>query len=68
MSNRDRVFTLLAEAKRIAGEYYSLTGKPLGVTGEASHSSVLIRGDAEAMAVFSRLTAAQRGKLLQRCR
>lgn len=29
-----RIFTLLAEVKSLAREYYELTGKPLGVTGE----------------------------------
>lgn len=29
-----RLFDLLAEAKQLAREYYELTGKPLGVTGE----------------------------------
>jgi hypothetical protein len=27
---------LLAETKKLAREYYSLTGKPLGVTGEVA--------------------------------
>lgn len=31
-----RVREILAEAKRIGGEYYRLTGKPLGVTGEVA--------------------------------
>jgi hypothetical protein len=31
-----RVFEILAQAKRLAREYYSLTGKPLGVTGEVA--------------------------------
>lgn len=30
----ERVFDLLAEVKQLAREYYQLTGKPLGVTGE----------------------------------
>jgi hypothetical protein len=34
MKNADRVFELLAHAKQIAQEYRTLTGKPLGVTGE----------------------------------
>lgn len=29
-----RVREILAEVRRLAGEYYRLTGKPLGVTGE----------------------------------
>jgi|SRR3990172_10312965 len=36
MSDQDRVMALLAEAKRVAAEYYSVTGKPLGVTGEVA--------------------------------
>jgi uncharacterized protein DUF6998 len=34
--NSDRVFNILREAKRLAQEYYRLTGKPLGVTGEVA--------------------------------
>lgn len=30
----NRIYTLLAEVKNLAREYYELTGKPLGVTGE----------------------------------
>ena len=36
MPNDERVMELLREAKSLAGEYYSLTGKPLGVTGEVA--------------------------------
>ena len=36
MSDNDRIMNLLAEAKKLAREYYSLTGKPLGVTGEVA--------------------------------
>jgi hypothetical protein len=36
MMNSDRVFNILREAKRLAQEYYRLTGKPLGVTGEVA--------------------------------
>jgi hypothetical protein len=32
----ERVQEILAEAKRLAVEYYRLTGKPLGVTGEVA--------------------------------
>lgn len=32
----DRVRTILAEVKPLAAEYYRLTGKPLGVTGEVA--------------------------------
>ena len=31
-----RVREILAEVKRLAVEYYRLTGKPLGVTGEVA--------------------------------
>ena len=31
-----RVRTILAQVKSLAGEYYHLTGKPLGVTGEVA--------------------------------
>lgn len=34
MAPPKRIFTLLAEVKSLAREYYELTGKPLGVTGE----------------------------------
>ena len=36
MSDQAKVMNLLAEAKRLAAEYYSVTGKPLGVTGEVA--------------------------------
>jgi hypothetical protein len=36
MSNDRRVMRLLKEAKLLAREYYALTGKPLGVTGEVA--------------------------------
>lgn len=36
MSDKDRIMNLLAEAKKLAREYYALTGKPLGVTGEVA--------------------------------
>lgn len=36
MGNDRRVMRLLKEAKLLAREYYSLTGKPLGVTGEVA--------------------------------
>jgi hypothetical protein len=36
MSETKRVMELLAQAKRLAREYYLLTGKPLGVTGEVA--------------------------------
>jgi hypothetical protein len=32
----DRVMSILADAKRLAQEYRTLTGKPLGVTGEVA--------------------------------
>ena len=32
----DPTFTLLAEAKKIAQQYRTLTGKPLGITGEVA--------------------------------
>lgn len=36
MPNDERVMELLRGAKTLAQEYYSLTGKPLGVTGEVA--------------------------------
>jgi hypothetical protein len=36
MSTDQRVMELLREAKTLAREYYALTGKPLGVTGEVA--------------------------------
>jgi hypothetical protein len=35
-SNEHAVKALLRQAKRLAAEYYTLTGKPLGVTGEVA--------------------------------
>jgi hypothetical protein len=34
MTSTKRVFELLREVKLLAREYYELSGKPLGVTGE----------------------------------
>lgn len=39
-SHTARVMELLGEAKKIAKEYYSLTGKPLGITGEVAEYEV----------------------------
>ncbi|HTV07318.1 MAG TPA: hypothetical protein VME86_18250 [Acidobacteriaceae bacterium] len=36
MTLNDRVMDILGEAKRLAQEYYALTGKPLGITGEVA--------------------------------
>ncbi len=36
MSASERVIELLGSAKSIAKEYYALTGRPLGVTGEVA--------------------------------
>jgi len=36
MKNHDPVLDLLAKVKLLAQEYYELTGKPLGVTGEVA--------------------------------
>ena len=37
--NADRVMAILAEAKRLAREYWDLTGKPLlGITGEVAET------------------------------
>lgn len=36
MANHERLMELLGEAKALAREYYELTGKPLGVTGEVA--------------------------------
>ena len=38
-----RVLELLAQAKVLAGEYYRLTGKPLGVTGEVAEYEAATR-------------------------
>lgn len=35
-TSSDRVLALLREAKALAREYYALTGKPLGITGEVA--------------------------------
>lgn len=34
--NADRIKAILASVKPLAAEYYQLTGKPLGVTGEVA--------------------------------
>lgn len=36
MSTNDQILAILGEAKRLAQEYRSLTGKPLGITGEVA--------------------------------
>src|SRR5713101_8125624 len=36
MSGARDIETILGEAKRLAREYYALTGKPLGLTGEVA--------------------------------
>ena len=36
MSNTERVKEILASVRPLAAEYYQLTGKPLGVTGEVA--------------------------------
>jgi hypothetical protein len=36
MNNDDQVMKVLADAKRVARDYYALTGKPLGITGEVA--------------------------------
>lgn len=41
----ERVLDILAEAKALAAEYYTITGKPLGVTGEiAEYEAARILG------------------------
>lgn len=41
----DPLLAVLAEAKRVAREYYALTGKPLGITGEiAEYEAARILG------------------------
>lgn len=41
----DRVLAVLSKAKRLAREYYNLTGRPLGVTGEvAEYEAVRLLG------------------------
>ena len=45
MSDHEHVMALLREAKALAVKYYSLTGKPLGVTGEvAEYEAALALG------------------------
>src|SRR4051812_26201305 len=36
MRKHDRIMSLLSKAKALARQYYVLTGKPLGVTGEVA--------------------------------
>jgi hypothetical protein len=43
-----RLFELLGEVKRLAQEYYQLTGRPLGVTGEvAEYEAARLLDDVE---------------------
>ena len=43
--HNDSVLAILAEAKKLAQQYYALTGKPLGITGEvAEYKAVRILG------------------------
>lgn len=45
MKNHDPVLGLLAQVKLLAQQYYQLTGKPLGVTGEvAEYEAVRLLG------------------------
>jgi hypothetical protein len=36
MAGVDRLMNILSESKKLAQEYYALTGKPLGITGEVA--------------------------------
>ena len=36
MAESTRVMEILGEAKKLEQEYYALTGKPLGITGEVA--------------------------------
>jgi hypothetical protein len=36
MTDKVRIMKILGEAKQLAQEYYALTGKPLGITGEVA--------------------------------
>src|ERR1700761_7853540 len=40
MTSSKRIVTVLSEVKQLAREYYELTGKPLGVTGEVAEYEV----------------------------
>ena len=40
MNMDDRIFEILGQAKLLAGEYRTLTGKPLGITGEIAEYEV----------------------------
>src|SRR5690242_6713064 len=45
MTNKSRIMEVLAEAKKLAREYYVLTSKPLGITGEvAEYEAACILG------------------------
>jgi len=45
MERRDRIMEILDDAKKLAQEYRTLTGKPLGVTGEiAEYEAARILG------------------------
>lgn len=38
---RERVLTILANATRLARDYYELTGRPLGITGEVAEQEAV---------------------------
>jgi hypothetical protein len=45
MTDTARIMQILGEAKKLAQEYYDLTGKPLGITGEvAEYEAACILG------------------------
>jgi hypothetical protein len=66
----ERIMEILREAKKLAGEYYELTGKPLGIIGEvAEYEAARILGVTLTPARQARYDATEptngREKLLQ---
>src|SRR5688572_338220 len=63
MREHERVMALLREAKALAVEYYSLTGRPLGVTGEvAEYEAALALGLELTLARQAGYDAIERGQ------
>jgi hypothetical protein len=63
MTGTAGIMEILAEAKKLAQEYYALTGKPLGITGEvAEYEAARILGVELTVARQAGYDAIERGK------
>ena len=47
MTDNSRIMEVLAEAKKLAREYYALTSKPLGITGATTESTLDLPADSK---------------------